>query len=306
MATIIKQTQINEKLEDGTLQVIHPETDANIVIENNNKQFINKAQKDGLDLLLEMKENNKFGNVDDVQDYDGTSLVTNQIAKLPQFIKIVEKGSNGGVATLGNDGKIPSSQLPSYVDDVLEYANRSSFPTKGESGKIYLALDTNKTYRWSGTTYVVISETLALGETTGTAYDGAKGKKNAEDISLLNAKVNNIENKSNSNANEIANITNGDTKVGKASLADNFSTNKTITINGDAMGSTTTDFSTNPTITLTLSNSGVIAGTYSAVSVNEKGIVTSGGQSLEVGISGQTKPSSSLVIGGLFFKDISE
>ena len=302
----IKKAQINEKLEDGSLQIIHLETDANIVIENDNKQFISKTQKEGLDSLLEMKEDDAFGKVDDVQDYDGTTLVTNKVAKLPQFIKSTEKGSNGGVATLGSDGKVPSSQLPSYVDDVLEYANLSSFPTSGQSGKIYVALDTNKTYRWGGTTYVVISDTLALGETTGTAYDGAKGKQNANNIANLDTRVGNVETKSSTNETNINNITNGTTKVGKAGIADNFSSNKTITIDGDASGSTTTDFSTNPTITLTLSNSGVTAGTYSAVSVNQKGIVTSGGQTLEVGTSGQTTPSTSLVVGGLFFKDINE
>lgn len=74
------------------------------------------------------------------------------------------------------DGKVPASQLPSYVDDVLEYANIGSFPGTGESGKIYVALDTNKTYRWSGSAYVEISASLALGETSSTAYRGDRGK----------------------------------------------------------------------------------------------------------------------------------
>lgn len=74
------------------------------------------------------------------------------------------------------DGKVPASQLPSYVDDVLEYANFAAFPATGESGKIYVALDTNKTYRWSGSAYVEISASLALGETSSTAYRGDRGK----------------------------------------------------------------------------------------------------------------------------------
>lgn len=73
-------------------------------------------------------------------------------------------------------GKIPTSQLPSYVDDVLEYANLSTFPATGETGKIYVALDTNLTYRWSGTAYVEISKSLGLGETSSTAYRGDRGK----------------------------------------------------------------------------------------------------------------------------------
>lgn len=80
-------------------------------------------------------------------------------------------------ANLGNNGKIPASQLPSYVDDVEEYESLSSFPTTGEDGKIYVAQDTNLTYRWSGTRYVEISQSLAIGETSSTAYPGDKGKQ---------------------------------------------------------------------------------------------------------------------------------
>ena len=73
-------------------------------------------------------------------------------------------------------GKVPASQLPAYVDDVLEFANLASFPATGESGKIYIALDTNLTYRWGGSSYVVMSSSLALGETESTAYRGDRGK----------------------------------------------------------------------------------------------------------------------------------
>ena len=73
-------------------------------------------------------------------------------------------------------GKIPASQLPAYVDDVLELANLASFPATGESGKIYIAIDTNLTYRWGGSSYVVMSSSLALGETSSTAYRGDRGK----------------------------------------------------------------------------------------------------------------------------------
>jgi hypothetical protein len=83
------------------------------------------------------------------------------------------------------DGKIPAAQLPSYVDDVLEYASVSAFPATGESGKIYVATGTNKTYRWGGSAYVEISESLALGETANTAYAGNKGKANADAIAAI-------------------------------------------------------------------------------------------------------------------------
>lgn len=74
------------------------------------------------------------------------------------------------------DGKVPASQLPGFVDDVLEFANLAAFPATGESGKIYVAQDTNKTYRWSGSGYIVIADSIALGETSATAYRGDRGK----------------------------------------------------------------------------------------------------------------------------------
>ena len=93
-----------------------------------------------------------------------------------------EKGAANGVAELDENGVVKSSQLPSYVDDVLEFATKSEFPAIGESGKIYIAVDTNVSYRWSGTQYVEISSSLALGETSSTAYAGDKGKANADAI----------------------------------------------------------------------------------------------------------------------------
>lgn len=101
------------------------------------------------------------------------------------YIPATEKGSNNGVAELDNAGKVPSSQLPSYVDDVIEgYLDSGTFyedsahtiPITPESGKIYVDLTTNTTYRWGGSAYVQISESLALGETSTTAYRGDRGK----------------------------------------------------------------------------------------------------------------------------------
>jgi hypothetical protein len=89
---------------------------------------------------------------------------------------ISEKGQIDGYASLDGTGRVPSSQLPSFVDDVLEFPTLGDFPTTGESGKIYIALDTNVIYRWSGSSYVEISASLVLGETSTTAYRGDRGK----------------------------------------------------------------------------------------------------------------------------------
>ena len=126
-----------------------------------------------------------------VTNYDDTAI-SGRVKALEDagYIPSTEKGVNNGVATLGSDGKIPSAQLPSYVDDVEEYDAKASFPTTGESGKIYIDKATNITYRWSGSDYVAIGSDLALGETASTAYAGNKGKANAEAISALQTTVN--------------------------------------------------------------------------------------------------------------------
>ena len=81
-----------------------------------------------------------------------------------------QKNAANGIAPLGADSKVPAAYLPSYVDDVLEYANTAGFPAIGETAKIYVALDTNKTYRWSGAAYVEISPSPG---TTDSLTEGA-------------------------------------------------------------------------------------------------------------------------------------
>lgn len=103
-------------------------------------------------------------------------------------------------------GKIPEANLPSYVDDVLEYNSKSKFPTSGETGKIYVDISTNLTYRWGGSAYVEISPSLALGETSGTAYRGDYGaiayahsqktSGNPHGVTKSDVGLGNVENKS--------------------------------------------------------------------------------------------------------------
>ena len=98
-------------------------------------------------------------------------------AAIADKIPLSQKGTANGVATLDESGKVPSVQLPGFVDDVLEYDNFEAFPETGESGKIYVTKDTNLEYRWSGTQYTQISKSIGLGETSSTAYAGDKGKQ---------------------------------------------------------------------------------------------------------------------------------
>lgn len=102
------------------------------------------------------------------------SNVTSALGYTP--INSTLKGANNGIAELDENGKVLTSQLPSYVDDVIEATALSSFPSAGEAGKIYVDTSTNKTYRWSGSGYTEISASLALGETSSTAYRGDRGK----------------------------------------------------------------------------------------------------------------------------------
>lgn len=143
----------------------------NHLIDTNNPHQVTKAQV-GL------------SNVDNTSDKNKPiSDLTNQA--LGGKIDKSQLGKPNGVAQLDDTGKVPSSYLPSYVSDVLEYQEKISFPEIGESNKIYVALKTNLTYRWGGTDYVEISPSIGLGETSSTAYAGDKGAAVTERVNKL-------------------------------------------------------------------------------------------------------------------------
>ncbi len=101
------------------------------------------------------------GSIQTIVDAYARTQLENKANKA-DAIPASSKGVANGIASLDSSGKVPSSQLPSYVDDVVEYATVSAFPLNGESGKIYVALDTNTTYRWSGNTYIEISSPISV------------------------------------------------------------------------------------------------------------------------------------------------
>lgn len=115
------------------------------------------------------------------------------------YIETSKMGVANGVATLDSTGIVPASQLPSFVDDVVEgkYVSSTSFvtneeepkPITGEEGKIYVDVETNKTYRWSGTIFVAIPETIALGITSSTAFRGDYGNIAYEHSQAQHARV---------------------------------------------------------------------------------------------------------------------
>lgn len=305
-----KNYQITQLQDGGELLVLHPETNADIVVETSTKKVMTATERTKLQGVESGAQVNKI----EIIKVNGAPVnIVDKAVDIKvdggKYIPLDEKAQPNGVATLDELGKVPTSQLPSYVDDVLEFANQVGFPSTGESGKIYIAKDTNKTYRWSGTTYVEISASLALGETSSTAYAGNKGKKNAEDIVSLTGRVVVVEAKNQEQDEEINAIKEGTTKVGKAKTADTatsagkLTTTRNIAIKGDASGNTDFDGSANASITLALSNVGT-AGTYSAVTTDAKGRVVAGAQVFEVGKTGQTTPNPALAVGGLFYKEI--
>lgn len=124
-------------------------------------------------------------------------------SKLQDFIN--SKGSANGIASLDEQGVVPSAQLPSYVDDVYATYDKSAegvlsniqlfsnqektTPITPESGKIYIDVEGNYQFRWTGTQYATVGAPTVLGEVTGTAYDGGKGKALSDTINKMSDKV---------------------------------------------------------------------------------------------------------------------
>lgn len=261
-------------------------------------------------------------------------------------VPISQKGAPNGVATLDSNGLIPSNQLPSYVDDIVEYDSQTNFPSTGSPSKIYVALDTGKQYRWSGSQYIDISSASTAdtayklatarqfsitGDATASAvnFDGtqnvtlnvtlassgvtagtypkvtvdskgrviAGGSLSASDIPNLDWSkittgkpttlagygitdaVSSSEVVTTATANKILKLDNNAklpaSITGNAETATKLATARSIALIGDISGSNTFDGSNNITITATLT-SVATAGTYTKVTIDAKGRVTSG------------------------------
>ena len=126
---------------------------------------------DGVTSNIQTQLNNKAASSHNHSAANITSG-TLDIARLPSITDAKITSVSASKIT----GTIPQANLPSYVDDVLEYSSKSSFPQTGETGKIYVDTATNLTYRWGGSSYVEISPSIAIGETSSTAYRGDRGK----------------------------------------------------------------------------------------------------------------------------------
>lgn len=173
------------RLKDSSNNKMHPETDASIVgyTFNSDDGRISSSIKDVVEANSSAMSSH-IANTNNPHNVTKSQVGLGNVTDDAQ-VKRSEMGTAGGVATLDASGKVPSAQLPSYVDDVIEgYYYSSEFYTDSthnkkitpDSGKIYVDMYTNKTYRWGSQSYVEISSSLALGETDSTAYRGDFGK----------------------------------------------------------------------------------------------------------------------------------
>ena len=149
--------------EDGEQSLINI-NDSNLWFGHNNtiiNKTIIKVGSSGLEVVRPSESNTAI--VYDSRNLTKLSQLQNDLNL--DFVPNNIVGVAGGIATLDNNGLVPASQLPSFVDDVLEYNTLDDFPIPGETGKIYVAKDTNLSYRWGETQYVEISKSIALANT---------------------------------------------------------------------------------------------------------------------------------------------
>ncbi|WP_415326995.1 hypothetical protein [Chryseobacterium sp. MMS23-Vi53] len=239
---------------------------------------------------------------------------------LANYIPLSQKGSANGVATLDAAGQVPASQLPSYVDDVLEgyyktadgkFYKEATYTNliTGEAGKIYVSLDTNKTYRWTGTTFVYI---------TSGAVDSVNGLTGVVVLNKSHVGLSNVDNTADAAKNVLsatkwatartislsgvtataqtidgsgnvtipitavpATLLTGTAAINTTGSAAKLTTPRTISASGDATWTTTFDGSANVSGALTLAATGVTAGTYDEVTVDSKGRVIAGSNTIK-------------------------
>jgi hypothetical protein len=175
--TILVRPTIEPKLEELQNVLITSATNGNVLSYDGTK-WVNSTRlttaetdianiEDGTTIVAKANAD-KDGN-----EFDATYL--KKASASSTYVPLSQKGATNGVATLGSDGRVPSSQLPASIGEIIEFPTIADFPEEGTAERIYIALDTNLAYRWSGTQYSEISPSIALGETSSTAFAGNRG-----------------------------------------------------------------------------------------------------------------------------------
>lgn len=189
--------------------------------------------------------------------YDAKGLVTGGTTLVASDIPSLD-------ASKITTGIIDAARLPSYVDDVLEFANQASFPATGESGKIYVALDTNKAYRWSGSVYVYI---------TSGAVDSVNGQTGVVNITTI---------------------------TGNAATATKLQTSRNIALAGAIVGSVNFDGSANVNISTTLGAQSFIQSSGLSTSWGSTNGINTGAVNVSMGTSVSATWLLSGTSGGVF------
>lgn len=200
------------------------------------------------------------------------------MSQLAGYIPTSEIGVASGVVPLNSSSKIDQTYLPSYVDDVLEYPSLVQFPLTGVDSIIYVAQDTNRTYRWSGSAYIQLNEGTVLGETSSTAYRGDRGKTAYDHSQLTDG--------TNPHATTFANITSKPTTISGYGITDNI-----LVQGGNNFGATVQVGATSNNAVQILTNNAVVAtfpatGGFSVSNNNFANATSSNNSLLNIGTNG--------------------
>lgn len=274
MAITQKDYQIMQKLGDDEFLLLHPETNAGNVTVDVDGITAKDASAAFTEIKGELNDKAKKTDIPDVSQF-----ITRAVTDLINYYTIAaidEKITN-------LEGKV--SAIPKFSVSVV-----TALPTAGMSETTIYLLKTGKDNNNLYTEYIYVNAAWEMLGTQALKLDGYATE------TWVNTKISSFVTEA--RVQELIAVA----AVKTAEVADKLSTARKISLSGDITGETTFDGSKDSNIVATLSKTGVKAGVYSAVKVDEKGRVTDGSQSIEVGTAGQTAPSQNLAVGGLFFK----
>lgn len=276
---------ITKSVNDLTYYYTKTDIDGKITTINNNISAIPK-------FAIEVVENLPTSDISSTTIYIKKTSETETGNLYTEYIYVNNVWEELGTQTLDLSGYITTEALNTALS---EYTKTTSLATIATSGKLADAKD-DETHRVvTDVEKAAWNNKLGQGDiVTSLMPSTASDKRVASSLATYSALY--------SNTGIVAEIKNGTTVAGKAKQLE---TARKISLSGDATGETTFDGTANKDIAVTLAASGVTAGTYSAVSVNAKGLITAGAQLIEVGDkTGTNTPTTNLAIGGIFFKEI--
>ena len=276
---------ITKSVNDLTYYYTKTDIDGKITTINNNISAIPK-------FAIEVVENLPTSDISSTTIYIKKTSETETGNLYTEYIYVNNVWEELGTQTLDLSGYITTEALNTALS---EYTKTTSLATIATSGKLADAKD-DATHRVvTDVEKAAWNNKLGQGDiVTSLIPSTASDKSVASSLATYSALY--------GNTGIVAEIKNGTTVAGKAKQLE---TARKISLSGDATGETTFDGTANKDIAVTLAASGVTAGTYSAVSVNAKGLITAGAQLIEVGDkTGTNAPTVNLAIGGLFFKEI--